>query len=179
MRHLALTMLCVAAIILPAAAKGPEEADRPVSYGNILSTDVSGSDLTFFTDTAPRLELIVKLSALAKDRAITPEVQALAAQIWKEQSDFAGKLSDLATRNGVPLPKEPDAEGRRRLQSLAKLKGPKFDKTYLDALSDVQDRVEASLDAGADSDDKEIKTLAKQALATLKKEQQALERLGL
>jgi hypothetical protein len=38
------------------------------------------------------MALLVRLSELAKKRAVTPEVQAEAATVWKEQTDAAARL---------------------------------------------------------------------------------------
>jgi predicted outer membrane protein len=179
MKRLALTVAGVFAAMLAvcAAATAPEEAAAP--QAPILSSEMSGADLVFFTGAARQTALLARLSELAKGRAVTPEVQAVAAGVWKEQTDAAARLKELAGREHVPLPEAPDGLGKKQLQTLAKLKGAKFDKSYLDALGDAQDLLETSLEAGAASMDKEIKAFAEAGLATLKEERERVKKLGM
>jgi predicted outer membrane protein len=145
----------------------------------IITTDISGSDLAFFMGTARESALIARLSDLAKTHAVTPEIQTLAAAISKEQSDVVARLKSLAARKSVPLPAEPDGAGRKQLQTLAAISGPRFDKTYLNALSDAQNALDSSLGAGATSTDKDIMALAQAGQGMLKSERSQLRKLGL
>jgi hypothetical protein len=167
----------MAGAVICRAAAGPEEATP--APREILSTEISGSDLAFLTGAAPRMALLARLSELAKKEAVTPEVQAEAAQTSKEQTEAAGRLAELAGRLHVPVAQEPDGPGRMVLQTLGKLKGVKFDKSYLDAQGDAQDSLETSLEAGAASTDETIKAFAEAGLETLKQERARVRKLGL
>ena len=145
----------------------------------ILSTELSGSDLVFFAGAARQTALLVRLSEMAKGRAATPEVQALAAAAWKEQTDAAARLKDLAGRKEVPLPEEPDGPAKDLVQALAILQGFKFDKSCLDALADAQDQLGTALEAGAASTDRDIKAFAAAEAGTLKVERERVRKLGL
>jgi len=178
MKRLALGAAALLAATLTAlCAAGPEEATP--TPAPIVSTEISGSDLGFFTGAARQTALLVRVSGLAKRHAVTPEVQAVAAAVWQEQTDAAARLKKLAERKQAPLPEEPDGEGKKLLQTLGKLTGPKFDKSCLDALGDAQDALETSLEAGAASMDGEIKAFAVAGLGTLKQERQRVSRLGM
>ena len=158
-------------------AAEPEDAPRP--NAPILSSEMSGGDLSYFTGTARQTALLVALSSLAQKHAITPEVQALAASVGKDQTAAAASLKDLAARKNVPLRAEPDGTGKKQLQGLAKLKGPKFDKTYLDALADAQEQLETSLQAGTSSADEQVKASAQAGMEVLKREREAVRKLGM
>ncbi len=145
----------------------------------ILSSEISGSDLAFLTGAASRLALLAQLAELAKKQAFTPEVKAEAASVASEQTDAAARLKVLAARMRVTLPEEPDSEGKMVLQTLGKLKGVKFDKSFLDAQADAQAQIETSLHAGADSSDGDIKAFAEAGLRTLKQERERVRKLGL
>jgi predicted outer membrane protein len=175
MRTLTAIYLAMAAVC--AAQNGPEYASPPPAA--ILSTEISGGDLVFFTGAGPETALMEEISALAQKQAVTPEVKALAGIVLKEQSDAAEQLKGLAAAKNVPISQEPDMQGRKEILALAKVTGPRFDKSFLDALGDVQDLLETSLEAGAASSDKEIKAYADAGLETLKKERDGVRRLGL
>jgi predicted outer membrane protein len=175
MKRLALT----AAVTMLGGALCAAPEDATPTPAPILSTEMSGSDLGFFMGAARQAELLARLSELAKAHAVTPEVQALAAAVLKDQTDAAVKLKSLAERKHAPLGAEPDRARAQLVESLGKLKGPRFDKSYLDALGDAQDALETSLNAGAGSSDAEIKALAEADLATLKQEQDRVRKLGL
>jgi len=181
----ALAAAFLAASALPGAAKAASKAAAgdaeyaPPPPAPILSTDISGGDLLFLTSAARQINQAARLSGLAKNKAVTPEVQALAAAVWKEQSAAAARLKDLAARKHVPLQSEPDLPAKRELDALARLEGIRFDKACIDALGEAQALLETSLSAGAASSDKDIQAFAQANLGTLKQEQKQLSRLGI
>ncbi len=181
LRHAAFTVAFLAAARLPGSAKDAsgdaEYAPRPPAP--ILSTEISGGDLLFLTSAARQIDRAVELSGLAKNKAVTPEVQAVAAVAWKDQTDAAARLKDLVARKHVPLDGEPDLPAKKELDALARLKGIRFDKACIDALGEAQALLETSLSAGAASSDKEIQAFAQSSLGTLKQEQKQLSRLGI
>jgi predicted outer membrane protein len=175
--RLILTLAALAGSGVTATAAPIEDATP--TPAPILSTEISGRDLGFFMGTAPEIALLVQLADLAKTRAVTPEVQAEAATVLKEQTAASGQLKDLAGRNHVPLPDGPGDDGGKVLIDLRKLDGVKFDKAFLDALGDAQDSLETALTGGAGSADPNIKAFASTNLQTLKQERDRIRKLGL
>jgi len=167
----------VAMAAISAAARDIEDS-TPTPFP-IISTEISGSDLAFFTGAGPQMALLAQLSELAAKRAVAPEVQAEAAMLSKEQSAAAARLQQLAASKNVPLAADPDDPGKQVLQNLKKLDGVRFDKSFLDAQQDAQDALETSLQSGASSTDPDIKSLAEADLQTLKQERDRLRKLGL
>lgn len=145
----------------------------------ILSTEISGSDLGFFMDSAPQLALLERLAELAEKRATTPEVKAEAALLRKDQTEAMGRLKELQASKNVPVMDEPDTAGKKVLQALGKLDGVRFDKAFLDAQGDADDALETSLAAGAASTDAEIKAFAQAESQTIKEEKDRVRQLGL
>ena len=174
-------MLGGAALLGGAAisAPGRDIEDAPPPPSRLLSTEISGSDLAFFMGAAPRMALLAGLSELARKRAVTPEVQAEAELVWKEQTAAAARLKELADHLHVPLETAPDGPGKTVLQAVGKLKGLQFDKSLLDAQGDARDLLETSLEAGAGSADETIKAFAEAGLETLKAERERVRKLGL
>jgi predicted outer membrane protein len=174
MRAMAGALVLAAAGTLRAA---PEEDGAP-AVSLILSTEVSGSDLAFFSGAARETALLGRLCEMARKHATAPEVQALAAAVEKEQTDWAAQLKELSGHKHVPLTGEPDREGMKLLLRLEKLTGVKFDKSCLDALGDAQEMLETSLKAGAGSADPEIRRLAEGEMGRLKQERERERRMG-
>jgi hypothetical protein len=144
----------------------------------ILSTDISGSDLGFLTGAAHQMALLSKISELASKQAVTPQVQSEAAATMKEQTNAITALQKIAAGYHVPLDTELQDEDMRLLKSLEAEKGLKFDKDYLDAQTDANHALEATLTAGAASSDAGIKAFAQDGLSRLKQEQDRVRKLG-
>jgi predicted outer membrane protein len=170
------TLIAAAAFATSLLAAAPCRADAPPP---LITSDISGSDLDFFMGAARETALITRMSEMAKRDAVTPEVQSLAAIVAREQGDAAARLKDLAAHKAVQLPEEPDGAGRKELQTLGAMVGPRFDKSYLDALVEAQGSLDTSLQAGAASTDKDIKALAQKGQGTLKAERDQIRKLGM
>ncbi|HEX4083808.1 MAG TPA: DUF4142 domain-containing protein [Chthoniobacteraceae bacterium] len=162
--------LVMTSIITPACMAAPSQ---------ILSTDLNGSDLAFFSGAPAQIALVAGLSAMARDRAITPEIKEMASGIASGQTALAARIKDLAAAKHVPISVEVDGAGKKQLQSLSRLKGPKFDKTCVDMLSDALDSLRQALAPGAASSDADIKSLAQSSLDTVKQERDRLRKLGI
>ncbi len=173
------TLLTAAILIAWAGARAATNEYATPTPAPILSTDMSGADLAFLTEAPPEVALVVELSALAKKHAVTPEVRDLAAGIFNQQTAAAESLKKLAATYQMPASQDPDPKGKRQLKAIAALKGVKFDKSYLDALSDAQDQLEAILEAGTTSQDKTIKAEADVEMAALKAQMDQVKKLGL
>jgi putative membrane protein len=173
MRITAALALCTG---MQAVAKDAEDATP--TPAPIFSTDISGSDLGFLTGVAHDMALLTKISALASKQAATPEVQAEAATVVKDQTDAMTALQKLADGFHIPLDTELPAGDARTVKSLKAQKGLKFDKAYLDAQADADHVLETSLTNGAASSDAGIKTFAQKSLAYLKQEEDRVRKLG-
>jgi putative membrane protein len=176
MNHLPWTLVFV---VLAGAAVAADIEEATPTPAPLLSTEISGSDLGFLMDAAPRIALLVRLADFAKTRAVTPEVKAEAATVSKEQTAAAAQLKDLAASDHVPLADDPGDEGGKVLATLRDLSGVKFDKAFLDAQADAQDALETTLNTGASVSDPAIKTFAVANLQTLKLERDRIRKLGL
>ena len=162
---------------MASATAAPEDAKAPPMA--IVTTEITGNDLAFFKGAAQETALLTQLCDLARAHSTTPEILSLTAGIGKDQSAAAAKLKELAAAKQIPLPTGPDGLGKKQLQSLARLKGARFEKGCIEAITDAQDALETSLTAGAASADKEIKDYSANGLQTLKTERSQLHKLGI
>jgi hypothetical protein len=173
-----ITATLCGAFTLCAAAQGKDIEDSTPTPAPIISTDISGSDLTFLTDAARQIALLKTLSTLASKSAVTPEVQAEASAVVKDQTDALTALQKIAAGDHVSLDTGLHDADQRLAKSLRSQKGLKLDKAYLDAQADADHALEASLTAGAASSDAGIKAFAQNNLAKLKQEQDRVRKLG-
>jgi uncharacterized protein (DUF1800 family) len=160
------------------SAMAADIEDATPTPAPILSTDIGGRDLAFLTGAAHQIALLAKISELAGKQAVTPEVQAEAATVAKEQTDAMAALEKIADGFHVPLDTAPDAAGAKLVKALRAKKGPKFDKSYLDAQADAGHALEATLTAGAASSQADIKAFAQSGLVRLKAEEAQVRKLG-
>jgi predicted outer membrane protein len=169
-----LAALLASALLCAAAPEDGKSLPTP-----ILSTELTGADLAYFTGAARQAALIIRLSDLAKSRAVTPEVQSLAAAVFNDQTAFSLRLQTLAARKQASLADASDHQAEQLLQTLSGLKGARLDKSYLDPLADAQDHLEPVLATAASSLDPDNKAAAQSALDTLKQERARVRKLGL
>jgi hypothetical protein len=177
MRLLAATAVMIVLAGVSLRATAPEDAPRAVAP--ILSTEISGADLDFFSGAARNSALLYRLCTMTRKHAMLAEVGNLTGAIADEQGQFGPHLKELAAKKGVPLDIEPDGQGKTLLLRLEKLEGARFDKSAIDAITDVQAELEASLKSGAASTDAQIKAMASGELQALGAEQAKIRRLGI
>jgi putative membrane protein len=72
----------------------------------------------------------VKLGRLALEQSSNPRVRAFAEKLVKEHGDANGALR-VAVGKNVVLPQEVSAECKECFDKLSRLKGPEFDKAYM------------------------------------------------
>lgn len=148
------------------------------SPAKLFSTEIDGGDLLFLSQAAPQNALVIELSKMAVRRAVTPEVKQLAAMVEKSQSQTATELKDLGAKKQVTVASIPDGAGRKLTQECAKLKGAKFDKKYLDLLSENEQVLVTTFGQGARSTDHDIQAFATANLALLKQQANEVKRLS-
>ena len=91
-------------------------------------TSVS-KDPAAFVDRAGRSGAFeVEASKLASTRATSPEVKAFAGRMVDDHTRAANELKQAA--GALAVPAEPSADQRAKIDSLAKLAGAEFDRTY-------------------------------------------------
>ena len=167
----ALLVLAGAAPALAGNATEPSPSPRVVAIADTpppAADTVPRSDRRFFRQASRLGEDEVVLSRIAADRAIRPQVRALASEMAREHNTANEELNALAARKGaVPEPRD-RVEVREEERKWNAKKGDKFDEDYLKALIDAhQDTIDV-LENGADSKDPEIAAYANKMLPTVK-----------
>ena len=80
-------------------------------------------------------EMNKKVAAFADDTAIVcKDVKDFGERMVKDHSKANDELTQLASNNGVTLPKDLDSKHKKMVDRLSKLSGPQFDREYMDAM---------------------------------------------
>jgi putative membrane protein len=126
------------------------------------------ADSKFVKDAAAGGMEEVELGKLAVAKASSPEVKNFGQKMVDDHSKANDQLSQLASQKGIDLKKDESMMAKHDSAKLAKLKGAKFDKAYMDMMvkdhkKDVADFEHASKGAK----DNDIKSWASTTLPTL------------
>ncbi len=146
--------------------------------GGLISSEISGKDLQFFTSAHDLGETQVWLGEQAA-KAESDEIKAVGGALKASQSDEDRLVAQVAAHKGVHLQagNHPNAQVQQLTAQLAKLKGPKFDKAVIDQILAVNQQEVAAYEAATQSKDLEIKKLAEQLLPLAKEKLQLAEKM--
>lgn len=95
------------------------------------SAQMAQSDQEFVKKAAAAGLAEVETGKLAKKRASSDEVREMAEQMIDDHSRANDRLTAIASRQNISLPKEPGDEERREMERLQKLSGQAFDRALL------------------------------------------------
>ena len=95
------------------------------------SGQTAQSDQEFVKTAASSGLAEVESGKLAKKRASSDEVREMADKMVEDHSRANDRLTAIASRQNITLPKEPDAAERSEIERLQKLSGQAFDRALL------------------------------------------------
>jgi putative membrane protein len=128
----------------------------------------SHEDTKFVKDAAAGGMEEVELGKLAVAKASNPEVKSFGQKMVDDHSKANDQLSQLASQKGIKLPKGDSMMAKHDSAKLAKLKGAKFDKAYMDMMvMDHKKDVAEFEHAAKGAKDADIKSWASTTLPTL------------
>ena len=104
------------------------------SQGTNNANTLSKSDVKFMKNAAEGGMMEVQLGNLATQRASSKDVKDFGERMVKDHSKANDELTQLASNNGVTLPKDLDSKHKKMVDRLSKLSGPQFDREYMDAM---------------------------------------------
>lgn len=148
-------------IVLPAV---PEAGSKPVGTGALITTDLSGRDLQFFSTAIQAGRLQAFLVDLVKTKGEAESIKAVGAALAATQSEENKQLARLATLKGLTVPAEPPADQKKISDDLDKLSGSNFDKAAMDGIIAASRQSIAAYETAAQSGDGDIKAFSVQML---------------
>ena len=136
------------------------------------------SDQDFIEAAANGGMLEVELGKLAARDATDPEVRAFAERMADDHTKLNQELKSLAERLGLELPPAMGEKQRDTLAKLSKLRGPAFDKVYVETMVEEHEDAVAAFRAQADEKNGDLDRWASMTLAMLETHQEHAERLA-
>jgi putative membrane protein len=112
----------------------------------------------------------VELGKLAAERASSPEVKEFGQMMVEDHTKAGNELKELASRANVDL-ESGDAreDANDAVEKLSDLKGPEFDREYIDLMvKDHQDALDALQDQAQNADHAGVKQWASATLPRIK-----------
>jgi putative membrane protein len=127
-----------------------------------------GRDFAFLAAAAVAGRAEIEAAQMALKKATRPEVKAYAQMIVEDHGKANRELEDLASQEGLVLPREAGEAARATRERLGALSGARFDEAYVEAMVEAhEDAVllfTREIDSGTDS---LARAWAKKTLLTL------------
>ena len=149
-------------IVLPALPPIPQVGERPA--GELITTDIGGRDLVFFSSAIESGLLVAYLGNLAKTRAESGAIKDVGSALANTQLDENKQLVRLAALKGVTLSTAPPPQMPALVDELGKLTASTFDKACMDKIIATSKDAVTAYEGAVESKDADIKNFSEQML---------------
>jgi predicted outer membrane protein len=126
----------------------------------LISSEMSGKDLQFFTAAVDAGRFQAYLVDLLKNRAESEQIKALGNALSSTQEMENKQVARLAALKGWTVSTEPTAAQKAVGANLEKEQGPNFDKAVMDKLIAASQQSVGAYEAAGQSADGDIKNLS-------------------
>jgi putative membrane protein len=148
-------------IVVPPAPDAASASDEPAK---LISSEMSGKDLQFFSSAVEAGRLQAYLVGLLQSKADSEQIKAVGAAFAATQEQENKQLSRLAALRGWTISSEPTAAQKIAGAELEKLTGSDFDKAVMDKVITASQQAVTAYEIAAQSGDAEIKNFSQQML---------------
>ena len=162
-------------IVLPALSPVPQVGEKPT--GELISTDLGGRDLIFFTSAIESGLIVATLGDLAKTRAESGAIKDVGSALANTQLEENKQLVRLASLKGVALSTQPPEHLPRLTEELDKLDASNFDKACMDKIIATSKDSITAYEAAVQSSDADIKDFSSQMLPIAKEKLRLAEKM--
>jgi Domain of unknown function (DUF4142) len=162
-------------IVLPALPAVPQVAERPA--GELITTDIGGRDLQFFSSAIESGRLVAWLGDLAKTRAESGAIKDVGSALANTQADENKQLIRLAALKGVIIPAEAPAQQATMAGELDALAASNFDKACMDKIIAASKDSVTAYEGAVTSKDGDIKSFSEQMLPISKEKLRLAEKM--
>lgn len=142
----------------------PDAAIKSGEPPKLISSEMSGKDLQFFTTAVDAGRWQAYLVGLLQTRAGSEQIKALGAALAATQEEENRQIARLAGIKGWNVSTEPTAAQKKAGAELEKQAGSDFDKAVMDKVIAASQQSVSAYEAAAQSSDAEIKSFAGQML---------------
>jgi putative membrane protein len=131
-------------------------------------TTVSSSDKKFVEKASQGGAAEVQLGKLAAQKTQSAEVKQFGQRMAKDHASANDKLTQIASKKGIPAAADMDSSSKREYDKLSKLSGAQFDQEYMKTMvSDHEKDIKEFKSEAKSGKDADIKTFAESTLPTL------------
>jgi putative membrane protein len=136
------------------------------------------TDQAFVTMAAETDMTEANLGQLAQERAGSQSVKDYAQMLVTDHTADYSKISDVAAKAGLTVPKGLDAQHNKMIAPLRKLKGAAFDRQYLHMMVAGHEAALAAYNKKSrDAKNADVKAYAQATIPTLQKHEQGAKDL--
>jgi putative membrane protein len=120
----------------------------------------------------------IRLAELASTKSSNKQVQATAQELVSDHTNALAKLQALANKKGISTPVDEGEDGKKRVNKLAKVDQPDFDKKWCDELVDNHEKTIRDFESMQEkSKDPELKEFISATLPKLREHRDKLTSL--
>ncbi len=137
------------------------------------------SDAMFLQYAGMRARGVIDMSDAAAQRASSPQVRALAADLAADQRATLDRVTALAARTHVIIPAEADVQHQSDLQRLTGMGGTDFDREYLNLMAaDYSAFATVYPERARSARNRAVRSLASKAVPEIRKDLDETRRLA-
>src|SRR5687768_2288996 len=140
----------------------PPAPDAAPGSGKLITSEMSGKDLLFFTTTVDAARLQGYLVELLQTKAASEQIKAVGAALSATQDEENRQITKLAALKGWTISTEPTPAQKALGAELEKQEGSHFDKAVMDKFIEASRQSVSAYEAAAQSTDRDIKTFCEQ-----------------
>lgn len=167
---------------LAAAAQTGTSSAADESHSNKSSKESAGTAMTdthFVKKAAEGGLAEVELGQLAVQKASSEQVKKFGQRMVDDHTKANDELKEVAAKDHINLPTEPDAKDKATKARLEKLSGAEFDKAYMsDMVKDHRHDVSEFARESKDAKNPDVKSFAQQTLPTLREHLKLAEQIA-
>jgi putative membrane protein len=162
------TLLLSIIIIISSCGSNQKTDDTKDATDN--NNTAEKRDEQFLVDAAGINLEEIKLSQLAQQNSMAPDVKEMAKMMETEHTTCLNDLKALAEKKSITIPTSITKEGEDAYQKLMNISGTEFDKKYCDMMVDGHKNAISEFEkTSTDSNDPDIRTWASETLPALRK----------
>ena len=158
----------------------PSPADPAVTTSEtpkLITSEMSGKDLQFFTTAVEAGRLQAYLVELLTTKAESEQIKALGSALSSTQEQENKQITRLAGLKGWTVSTEPTAAQKAIGATLQKETGSNFDKAVMDKVAAASQQAVIAYEAAAQSTDLDIRTFAGQMLPLAQEKLRLVEKM--
>ncbi len=158
----------------------PPPTDPAVTTGEppkLITSEMSGQDLLFFTTVVDAGRLQAYLVELLTTKASSDQIKALGNALASTQQQENKQIARLASQKGWKVSTEPTEAQKTLGAALEKETGSHFDKAVMDKVISANQQAVEAYQTAAQSTDADIKDFAAQMLPLAKEKLRLVEKM--